>query len=217
MVLILVKKDKKSVITVCSIIGAALLTVLLFDKILPSDELFQFGEENSGNMMTAFAYQHPADYLRMLVSTFQWFGDTYMFQALGKELSYLEATLSEVTVIGAFLAILVYATLEKDKLELKKSDRIIFVVIALLSFVLTPAMLLSYTPAGSGMIYGVQGRYLFPMMSLLILAVTKFGLKKTRENASDEVKTQVLDSCINVYVIFTLIMMYMMMKLYLGR
>ena len=215
--LLLIKKDKKSVISVCSIIGAALLTVLLFDKILPSDELFQFGEENSGNMMTAFAYQQPADYLRMLVSTFQWFGDTYMFQALGKELSYLEATLSEVTVIGAFLAILVYATLEKDKLELKKSDRIIFVVIALLSFILTPAMLLSYTPNGSGMIYGVQGRYLFPMMSLLILAVTKFGLKKTRENASDEVKTQVMDSCINVYVILTLIMMYMMMKLYLGR
>ncbi len=217
LVLLLIKKDKKSVITVCSIMGAALLTVLLFDKILPSDELFQFGEENSGNMMTAFAYENPAKYLRMLVSTFLYFGDTFLGQALGKELSYLEATLSEVTVIGAFLAILVYSTLEKDTLELKKSDRIVYIVIAVLSFILTPAMLLSYTPNGSGMIYGIQGRYLFPMMPLLILAVTKFGLRKTRLNADEEVKTSTMDTCLNVYVVFTLIMVYMMMKLYLSR
>ena len=217
MVLLLIKKDKKSVITVCSIMGAALLTVLFFDKVMPSDELFQFGEENSGKMMTAFAYQHPAQYLRMLVSTFLYFGDSYLVQALGKDLSYIEATLSEVTIIGAFLAILVYATLEKDKLELKKIDRIVFAVIALLSFVLTPAMLLSYTPNGFGMIYGVQGRYFFPIMVPLLLAVTKFGLKKTRENASEEVKTSAMDTCLNVYVVLTLIMMYMMMKLYLSR
>ncbi len=215
--LILIKREKKSVIAVCAVIGTALLSVLVFDKLLPSDALFQFGEERSGNMMTAFAYQKPSEYLRMLVRTYQYYADTFVNQALGRELSYLEATISSVVVIGAMLAVLVCATFEKDELELGKKDRIVSVMIVVLALTLTPAMLLSYTPAGSGVIYGIQGRYLFPVIPLLLIAVTKFGLHKSRVNADEKVRAASCNACVNVYVTFTVIMIYMMMKLYLGR
>lgn len=215
--LLLIKKNKKSAITVCSVIGTALLSVLIFDKLLPTDELFQFGEENSGNMMTAFAYTHPVEYLKMLVRTYVYFGDTYVNQAMGRELSYLEPVLSSLSVAGALISALVYSTFEKDELELGKKDRIVSGVIILLAFVMTPAMLLSYTPVGSGMIYGIQGRYLFSVFPLLMIFITKFGLRRTGVNIDEDKKTLSVNACTNVYVTFTIIMLYTLLKLYLSR
>ena len=215
--LLLIKKNKQSAITVCSVIGTALLSVLIFDKLLPTDELFQFGEENSGNMMTAFAYTHPVEYLKMLVRTYVYFGDTYVNQAMGRELSYLEPVLSSLSVAGALISALVCSTFEKDELELGKKDRIVSGVIILLAFVMTPAMLLSYTPVGSGMIYGIQGRYLFSVFPLLMIFITKFGLRRTGVSVDEDKRSLSVNACTNVYVTFTIIMLYTLLKLYLSR
>lgn len=215
--LLLIKKNKQSAITVCSVIGTALLSVLIFDKLLPTDELFQFGEENSGNMMTAFAYTHPVEYLKMLVRTYVYFGDTYVNQAMGRELSYLEPVLSSLSVAGALISALVCSTFEKDELELGKKDRIVSGVIILLAFVMTPAMLLSYTPVGSGMIYGIQGRYLFSVFPLLMIFITKFGLRRTGVSIDEDKRAASVNACTNVYVTFTIIMLYTLLKLYLSR
>ncbi|MBP5180476.1 MAG: DUF2142 domain-containing protein [Clostridiales bacterium] len=217
LMLLLIKKDKKSILTATGIIAAALLSVLLFDKILPSDELFQFGEENSGTMMTQFAFDNPAQYLRMVVKTFFLYSDHYLTEAFGMYLSYLEEVFVLVTVFGSVLAAFVYSTFEKDTLELKKSDRIAFVVIFVLSLLITPAMLLSYTPSGSGVIYGIQGRYFFPVIILILMSITKFGLHKSREGADEKTRAAAIRTCTNVYVIMTLVMVYMLVKLYLGR
>ncbi|MBR3533356.1 MAG: DUF2142 domain-containing protein [Clostridiales bacterium] len=214
--LLLIRRDKRSVITVCSVIGTALLSVLLFDKILPSDELFQFGVAGSKNMMTSFAFEHPVEYLKMLVRTYLYFGDTYLEQALGGQLSFLEPTVSTVAVIGAALSLLVCSTFEKDDLELDKTCRTVFILISAAAFVITPAMLLSYTPAGSGMIYGVQGRYLFPVMPLLALCAVKFGLKRPFKDEEGRRDASV-SACIDIYVVFTLIIVYMMVGTYLAR
>ncbi len=215
--LILVRKDKKSVVTMASVIGAALLSVLIFNKILPSDELFQFGEEGSGRMMTSFAYQNPVEYLRMIVRTYYCYADSFVAESFGHSLGYLEPTVSTLTSAGAVVAALVFSTFEKDEIELRKSDRILFTVITVLAFIIVPAMLMSYTPAGSGMVYGIQGRYFFQIMPVFMLAITKYGLHKSRVNADEKVRAASCNACVNVYVMFTVIMIYMMMKLYLGR
>lgn len=215
--LLLIKREKKSLAVTGSIIATALLSVLFFDKILPSDELFQFGEEGSGNMMTAFAYQNPAEYLKMLVRTYMYYADSFINQAFGRDLSYLETAVTSITSAGAVIAALVYSTFEKDELELKKTDRVLFVVLSLLAFIVTPAMLLSYTPAGSGVIYGIQGRYFFPVMALLMLAITKFGLQKSRLTCDGKTREASMKTSINVYLVFTVIMVYLLMKLYLTR
>lgn len=77
-------------------------------------------------------------------------------------------------------------------------------------------MLLSYTPAGSGMIYGVQGRYLFPVMPLLALCAVKFGLKRPFKDEEGRRDASV-SACIDIYVVFTLIIVYMMVGTYLAR
>ena len=217
LMLLLIKKDRKSVLATVGIIASALFSVLLFDKLLPSDELFQFGEENSGNMMTQFAFDNPTQYLRMVIRTFFMYSDHFVEEAFGMYLSYLESVFLLVTVFGSVLAAFVFATFEKDKLELRHSDRVAFAVIFVLSLLITPAMLLSYTPSGSGVIYGIQGRYFFPVIILILMAVTKFGLHKSREGADEKVRTAAINACTNVYVIMTLVMVYMLVKLYLGR
>ena len=78
-------------------------------------------------------------------------------------------------------------------------------------------MLLSYTPAGSGVIYGIQGRYFFPVMALLMLAITKFGLQKSRLTCDGKTREASMKTSINVYLVFTVIMVYLLMKLYLTR
>lgn len=217
LVVILIKKDRKSLITLGAVTGTALLSVLLFDKILPSDQLFQFGEEGNGNMMTAFAYQNPVEYIRMLSRTYMYYADSFVNQAFGRELSYLETTVTTLTSAGAVIAALVYSTFEKDELQLRKSDRILFAAMSVLAFLIVPSMLLSYTPAGSGVIYGIQGRYFFQIMPVLLLAVTKFGLKESRIKCDEGTREASMRTSINVYMIFTVIMIYLMMKLYLTR
>lgn len=215
--LLLLRKDRKAVLTSAGIISAALVSVLIFNKILPSDELFQFGEENSGNMMTAFAFSNPAQYLRMVISSYHYYIDDYLAQAIGQYLSYIEDTVPFVAVLMALLSMLVFSTFEKDELELSKSDRTLFVLLVVLAALITPAMLLSYTPSGSGVIYGIQGRYFFSVMPLLLLAITKSGLKRSGTGA-DEVSVKAsMNTCINVYMIFTLITVFMITRTYLAR
>ncbi len=215
--LILIKKDKKAAVTTASVIVCALLSVLLFNKILPSDELFQFGEEGSGKMMTAFVYQQPVEYLRMLVRTYLYYADSFLNEAFGSRLSYLEPTMTTLTSAGAVITALVLSTFEKDTLELKKADRILFVALSIFAFIAVPSMLLSYTPAGSGVIYGIQGRYFFQIMPILMLAVTKFGLRRSRLNCDGDTGDAAVRTGLNVYVVFTVLMVYLMMKLYLTR
>ncbi len=215
--LLLIRKGKKGAISAASVIGAALLSVLIFNKILPSDELFQFGEEGSGRMMTAFAYQHPVEYLRMLVRTYYYYADFFVEESFGSKLSYSEPVAATLASCGAVIAALVYCTFEKDTLLLKKSDRTMFVLLSILAFIAVPSMLLSYTPAGSGVIYGIQGRYYFQIMPILMLAVTKFGLSESRLKCDDKTREATSKMTLNVYILFTVIMVYMMMNLYLRR
>ncbi|MBR1796473.1 MAG: DUF2142 domain-containing protein [Clostridiales bacterium] len=215
--LLLLKKDRKVILSVTGIIAAALLSVLIFDKLLPTDELFQFGEEHSKNMMTAFAFAHPVSYLQKVITTYLSFSDMYVNQAFGMYLSYIESTLDMVPVLGAPLAVLIFSTFEKDELELRRADRYVFVGLFLLALLITPAMLLSYTPIGSSMIFGIQGRYFFPVMVPLLLAVTKFGLRRSDGNADEKSHALAMNACLDTYVVFTIIMVYMMMKLYITR
>ena len=216
LLLILIKKDKKSLIASGSVIVMTLLSYVLFSKILPSDELFQFGKENSGNMMTSFAYTHPVEYISMLVRTYQYYMDEFVFDALGLSLAFVEPTFTAATVAGAAIAMAVYSTFENDELKLKKKDRSVMALIILIVVIATPAMLLSYTPAGSGMIYGIQGRYLFPAVPLIILCLTKFGLKRS-DGQNPDGRAISMKVCIDAYIIINMIMVYLMMKLYLGR
>lgn len=215
LLLILIRKDKKSLITTGSILGMTLFSYILFSKIIPSDDLFQFGVENSGNMMASFSLEHPVEYLKMLVRTYLYFADRFVLESLGSDLAFIEPPFPMITVIGAALCMLIYATFERDELTFDKKDRFVISTIVLIAFIATPAMLLSYTPAGSGMIYGIQGRYFFPTVPLLSLCIVKFGLLRSGLKKDNAAIT--MNACLNTYMAITIFMVYMMLKLYLGR
>ena len=143
--------------------------------------------------------------------------DEFVFDALGLSLAFLEPTFTAATVAGAAIAMAVYSTFENDELKLKKKDRSVMVLIILIVVVATPAMLLSYTPAGSGMIYGIQGRYLFPAVPLIILCLTKVRFEKIGTDKTRMAGRISMKVCIDAYIIINMIMVYLMMKLYLGR
>ena len=214
--LLLVRKDRKFVVSAVLVIAAGVLSVLLFDRILPSDELFQFGEEDSGYMATALAISEPVRYLRMTVLTYQLYIDKYVTESLGQYLSYLENTMPLVFAAGAMVSAMLFAVHEKDRLELSGRDKSVFAGIILISVIATPAMLLSYTPAGTGVIYGIQGRYFFPVMPLLLLIMTKSDLHG-RVVSSDDKRGACMKSYAAMYMIFTGLIVYMLIRTYLTR
>ncbi|MCQ2515406.1 MAG: DUF2142 domain-containing protein [Saccharofermentans sp.] len=182
--LLIIKKDKKSIITVVSILAASGLAVLLFNKILAPDELFQFGSEGDGNYQAGFALANPIEYLRLSVRSYLISINSYSEQILGSVLSWLESTIPSVIVfIMAGLTIL-GACFAQDEFELSKKDKALITIPIIISIVSTPAMLLSYTKLGSYMVSGIQGRYFSSIFPLVLLLVAGYVGKITDREGS---------------------------------
>lgn len=215
--LILVDKNwKKSLKLILPILIAGLVSVLLFDVFLPSDELFQFGEEASGKLSATWGWQHPVEFFDMVVRTYLRYIDTLTINMGGTSLAWLEGTLPSVIVIGLMLVGGCGAIFEIDELKLKKKDRNIFLLVIFLEFYFTPIMLLSWTPVGYTWIEGLQGRYFMPVLPLIIMVFTKFlmnGAIKTEDGGLIAIRKR----CDTLIVLLSLTAVYIMSRLYLTR
>ena len=84
-------------------------------------------------------------------------------------------------------------------------------------FVFTmPAMLLSWTPAGSDMILGLQGRYFLPVLPLIFFVFTKFSVR-VRTDSSRERITGLGRKYMIWFAALSCLCVYFMMRLYLTR
>lgn len=207
----LLVKDKKSIVTIVSIIAVSGFAYILFSKILAPDELFQFGVEGDGKLRTSFAFNQPFDYFRMAIRSYIISGFSYVEQILGAQLSWVEPTIP-VTFLFALIGItLVGANSYEDTLKLNRKDKVIIGIPVIIALISTPAMLLSYCPLGSYMVIGLQGRYyssIFPLV--LILIASYFGGATSKDK---NLNTKL----IKVYVPLVCICVYYVLRMYLTR
>ena len=159
------KYGKKAVF---SILTAGLLSVILFDIVIPRDSFFQLGQEGTGKLTAGYALANPSRYIAMTVSTYLEDMDEIIFGMGGSWLSWSEETIPcfIVAIHYVFSVILYYN--ENKRLVFKKEQKKTFLIIILLFIFLTPALLLSYTLEGAEKIRGLQGRYYLPILPLIM-------------------------------------------------
>ena len=173
MALMLLKKERRRAICVSAILAAGIVSLLIFDLLLPKEQLFQFGEAGNGKMAAIYALQHPLHYLNMSMEAYILYADRLITGIGGTYLAWLEWSMPDIVVMALFILGGVYSLFEHDEIQLNRLDKYILLSIVFAGVVGIPAMLLSSTNIGSRSIMGLQGRYYLPLVSLFLFAITK--------------------------------------------
>lgn len=207
---------RRAALRALPVLAAGILSIILFDVLLPTDSLFQFGEAGTGRMAFSYALVHPMKYLQMLFAAMIQYADSLTINMGGTALAWLERTIPNVFVVGLLLLIAVHALFENDQLEFAGRDKKIFLTVIFLVVLLMPAMLLSWTPIGSRWIEGLQGRYFLPVLPLIYFVLTKFRLHRRTDHSKNNAAI-VGRSCMRWFCVFSCICVYYLMRLYLTR
>lgn len=134
----------------------------------------QYAEKNYVNQKEQIqnVIQNPRILISVLGNSLT--NDMYFREMIGEKLGWLNINISSM-YITLFLILLVIAPfLEENKSFLKKWHKIWFFLIFLASYWLVfLALYLGWTPVGSKVVAGVQGRYFLPIIPLLLLSLCK--------------------------------------------
>jgi len=118
----------------------------------------------------------PRFFAAMCWHTIKQFWEFYLNSMIGAELGHLEVSVNKV-IIEAFLALSILAGFRTDtEKSLSRKERILFALLFLIAaFGTLLIMFVSWTPVGSGVILGIQGRYFTPVAPMLLLCAARWG------------------------------------------
>ena len=214
LVFVLFEKKRKGMGTIWILLAGG-ISVLLFDVILPAGStLFQFGVEGSGNLYISYMFKEPMKFLTMCAESYFQCLDYLVINMAGTHIAWLENTIPAFIIVGMVAALIIISIYEKDQIKLQRKEKCTMLFVIILTLFLTPAMLLSWTPAGSSLVAGLQGRYYLPILPLLLLMLTKFHL---HTDISEERFCTIRNSWCRVFCLFSGIAVYYMLRLYLTR
>ncbi len=162
---------KKQIMIIVGLLLTGLLSVFLFDVIIPAgQELFQFGKEESGSYAANYIWQNPFGYLWLVIST----NITDMVNTLlvfgGTPTGFMNIL---VMIFGPL-----YACFERKKYLPGRADKVILAVVIALMIIFIPMMLLRVTPEGEYYVSGLRARYYLPMMPLVLILIGHMGFWK---------------------------------------
>ena len=166
------KKGLKFFVKIIPLI-CGLLSVYIFDMLLPRDALFQLGSEGNGYMTASFALQNPVSYLGMTVRSYARFAGDMLSDLFGSKLCWGENTIPFAFTVIMLILLIIIASSVKATDVLKTKDVIVMLSVVFIALLTTPAMLLSWTPVGSSEILGIQGHYFFPVLPLIAMLLGK--------------------------------------------
>lgn len=198
---------------------AGILSVCVFDLILPDRTLFQFGSKGNGYMTASFAFENPGAYLIMAGKAYGMFIKELLADLFGSRLCWGDNTIPfAFTVIMIILLIIISAS-DPGLSELRSFDITVIFSVVLIMLLTTPAMLLSWTPEGSDVVLGIQGHYFLPILPLIAILlgkalrtiVYKTGFWKRR--AADYIKLVPYPA----YVVMIFYAFYYIFELYLTK
>lgn len=208
---------RNSIFLIVGILEIGLFSVWLFDKLLPSIAGFQFGASGGIRLTTAYAIQQPLVYLNMVMKTYLVHADYLLIGVGGTHLAWylsgFKNTIPALFIILFGLAGGIQSVFEKDNISLRKIDRLLFIAIVIVGLITVPAMLLKDNVYGASTIWGIQGRYYFPLLPLFYFAVTKFELHDSVKSSSKAI----MRKGAAWMSVLACILVYYLMILYLTR
>ena len=215
MALMLLKRERRRVICALTILAAGIVSLLIFDILLPRGGLFQLGEQGSGNMSAIYALQHPLRYLNMSMQSYVLLTDSLIINTGGTRLAWLETTIPDTIVMALYILGGVYSFYERDEIQLRRFDLFVMLSIVAVGAIGVPAMLLSWTRMGVRFVAGLQGRYYLPFVPLFLIAITRHWRSRTNSpNGGDQ---RVLTSLWGWIYIVSVVGTYYFVRMYLTR
>ena len=131
----------------------------------------------------SYVLRHPRETAALFYSTLLWQLEEYHMTMIGAYLGNLDPVLSVPSfLIFAMAACLAALSLKKadEPLYLKTGQKIWILFLAGAGFLgLMTAMLVGWTPLSSGVIEGVQGRYLLPFLPFVLMTAKSGRIVRT--------------------------------------
>ena len=145
---------------------------------VPSIKEYLITSKVDGTAQMQFLLSKPENIIRMYQSTFITMMPFYISSFISN-LGWLEISLNAFSILFFYLLLFSVASVEHEKC--KGGSRIwILVVGLLLSMFIILGLYLHWTPVGSFVTLGVQGRYFIPVALLLLVGISNGALKKLK-------------------------------------
>ncbi len=127
----------------------------------------------------SYILEQPAAFIAMLFRTFFTFAGFYLRSVIGSDLGWFQVSIHPLLQAVFFIVLILSLLKQKGRSRtLAPSFRIFSVVLCILSAaMIAVSMFLAYTPYGSDVVRGIQGRYFIPFLPFLLTAVSPQGEK----------------------------------------
>ena len=166
-------KDKYKLIAT-TIIAGIILAVIWYIISMQYVDIRTYIIENGINTVEQIKYilSNPIEYLKTLKNTFHDQGEFYIYSFIGNYLCQFTVTVPNLTILAYIILLILSPFFEEHKYSINKKEKIwsVFLTLATIILVMT-ALYLTWTPIGASVIEGVQGRYFFPCMIVLLICL----------------------------------------------
>ena len=188
------KKDKY--IKICSLAFVVIILNLIWLKIA-SGFLVETHPGVNPNLQKSWILSHPFSYLKVIMNSFFYNCEFYLYSMLGQSLELLSVNVSKYYPTLSLIGIVGLTILDRFTMAfIKIKDRVILVCILVSVLILIfTSLYIQWTPLKNLIVNGVQGRYFLPI--LLFVPLVFFKSKKGKYNyCFDNLNVYVLIYCI---------------------
>ncbi len=179
----------KSGVLVLSLISVSVMRMASLAQVagldVGSDELYVRGEESGSLYTLKGILSDPVGTVLIYLRTFDSMGDMYLGTVVGRSLGWFQADLEAPWYIAvAFLFVLALSAVRwrKDGVLISSRNRAFFICLVGAGWLaIMLSMLVGWTFDSESVIQGVQGRYLLPMLPLLLIAFQSGNLEANKD------------------------------------
>lgn len=132
--------------------------------------------------------KEPLTFIYLSIRTLFLDGDGFLETMLGMQLGWLNIFVSRIVIYGLLflMALSMQARVDENDMEVTAGQKIFYALVALMPLgMVLASMFMSWTPKNSTEIAGIQGRYLLPVLPVLLLLFRNgnVAVKKDRSRA----------------------------------
>jgi uncharacterized membrane protein len=183
----IMSSTKRSILFKLLIALAPIIILLCWTFIVGqvSSSTGQVANNQDTGKQISFLLSNPTHFLSVLFNTFFFSWGNSVLQSIIGLFGWVDAALSEIFVAIGYtaLAVILFVSYKEDsKVKVQLSIRVMFAILSILyALAVCGAMYLLYSPVGMNIVIGVQGRYLLPILFMLIPVTYGFAITSRRK------------------------------------
>lgn len=136
-------------------------------------------DETAESYSLSYMLHHPIETIKVLSNTIQKKGFEYIMLGIGASMGWLNKSLSQGLLVSFLILLLVSTITENgEKSPIHSIERLNLLLVALISSLcVMVALLIDWTPLGSDVVMGLQGRYFLPAFPCILFALMNDRIK----------------------------------------